>query len=395
MLTKKFIETIYSAASIQRWNDHVRPVAGFSELDKQAHKMIIAYVLAKMEETQNRNEINWINLIEGGLFEFLHRVTLTDLKPDVFHELMEKKGSQLNNWVLQELDDDLESLKGNFKSNFEKYLNDPSYAEAEKRILKAAHYLATKWEFNIIYNVNSMICGIEKRKEEINNEIKKYSDLAGVKSLLKNEKYYGFIDLCGQLGFQQRWAQQHMQPKTSVLGHMLIVAILSYVCLMDKNYCEKRMYNNFYSALLHDLPEVLTRDIISPIKTSISGLDSIIKDYERRQINEKILPLLPEEWHDEIKYFILNEFKNRVIENSSVVEKKEINESYNKNEFSPVDGEFIEAADKFAAYVEACLSIDSGIKSKHLVDAKENLLSKYKNREALGFKFGEIFEYFK
>ena len=49
MLNKEFIEFLYEAAHIQRWNDHIRP-NGFTELDKQAHKMIILYVLARYEE---------------------------------------------------------------------------------------------------------------------------------------------------------------------------------------------------------------------------------------------------------------------------------------------------------------------------------------------------------
>ena len=45
MIRKGLVERFYEAASIQRWNDHVRPVE-LTELDKQAHKMVIAYVIA-------------------------------------------------------------------------------------------------------------------------------------------------------------------------------------------------------------------------------------------------------------------------------------------------------------------------------------------------------------
>ena len=51
MLTKSFIEFLYEAAYIQRWNDHIRP-GGFTELDKQAHKMMILYVLARLLSSQ-------------------------------------------------------------------------------------------------------------------------------------------------------------------------------------------------------------------------------------------------------------------------------------------------------------------------------------------------------
>ncbi len=81
MIQKELIEKIYVAASMQRWMDHIRPVE-FTELDKQAHKMTIAFVIAKYEELINgKGRLDWIKLIEGGFFEFLQRVVLTDIKP--------------------------------------------------------------------------------------------------------------------------------------------------------------------------------------------------------------------------------------------------------------------------------------------------------------------------
>ncbi|HIQ50914.1 MAG TPA: haloacid dehalogenase, partial [Nautiliaceae bacterium] len=42
-MNPKLINLIFSTASIERWNDLPRPVK-FVELDKQAHRMIIAYL---------------------------------------------------------------------------------------------------------------------------------------------------------------------------------------------------------------------------------------------------------------------------------------------------------------------------------------------------------------
>jgi len=44
IITKSLIEKIFQPASLQRWNDQIRPIE-FTELDKQAHKMIIAWIL--------------------------------------------------------------------------------------------------------------------------------------------------------------------------------------------------------------------------------------------------------------------------------------------------------------------------------------------------------------
>lgn len=396
MIRKGLIERFYEAASIQRWNDHVRPVE-MTELDKQSHKMVIAYVVAKFEETERETKIDWIKLIEGGIFEFLQRVILTDIKPPVFHKMMARKGRELNEWVLKQLHEDIKNLKGDFKGKFEEYLLNSDYAKLEKRILRAAHYLATNWEFKIIYNISPFIYGIEKTKEEIENQIEDHYDLIGVQKISLGKKSYGFIDLCGQLRFQQRWAQSPRIPKTSVLGHMLIVAMLSYLCSIEVNSCAKRTHNNFFAALFHDLPEVLTRDIVSPIKGSVEGLQDIIKEYEKLQMEERLFPLVPTSWHEEIRYFTEDEFENRIIKDGRIikgVKSDEINKKYNKDEFSPVDGEILRACDHLAAFIEASLSIKHGIKSHHLDDGKRDLYALYKTKEIAGINFGQIFDYF-
>ena len=396
MITKGIIDRLFEAASIQRWNDHVRPVK-FTELDKQAHKMIIAYVLARSEESDKGIKMNWQELIEGGIFELLQRVVLTDIKPPVFHKMMEKKGKELNETVLKALKADLEDLSGNFRDKFERYLFEKDYSLSEKKILKAAHYLATNWEFRIIYHVSSFIYGIEKTKEALENEIEDHYDLIGVQKISSGKKSFGFIDLCGQLRFQQRWAHSARIPETSVLGHLLIVAILSYLCSIEFQACKKRIYNNFFAGLFHDLPEALTRDIIAPVKRSVVGLERIIKDYEKIQMEEKLLPLLPSPWHEELKYFIEDEFENKTFTGGTVqkgISSGEINKKYNEDRFSPVDGKIIEACDQLAAFREATLSIEQGIESKPLRKAKKDLYENYKRKTIGGIDFGQIFGYF-
>ena len=392
MITKSLIERIFSAANILRWNDHIRPV-DFYELDKQAHKMIIAYMIAKFDE-QYGKKIDWIKLIEGGIFEFFQRVVLTDLKPEIYHEIMSQKKDELNRWVLNNLSADIKALGNGFYNRFEKYLFDATESVYEKKVLKASHEFSTRWEFGIIYPWNKMLYGIEKTKETIETCIVTYKDLIGIKELIMNKKYYGFLDLCGQLRFQQRWAQTFRQPRTNVLGHMFVVAVFAYLYSLDMNICSKRYYNNFFSSLFHDLPEILTKDIISPVKASVKGLEEIIKEYEKKQIEERILPLLPDSWHFEMEYFIENEFSNRIIIDSKIKQVEEIIDKYNIDKFCPVDGKLVEVCDKLAAYIEASLALRYGIHSGSLNKAKERLYEKFANIKIANLSFKEVFDYF-
>jgi putative hydrolases of HD superfamily len=396
MIRKELLELLFEAASIQRWNDHIRP-EHFTELDKQSHKMVYAYVLAKIEEADHGISIDWPQLIEGGLFEFLHRIVLTDIKPPIYYKLMAEKGDQLNRWVIDQLKDRISGLRKDLVTAMEGYFFNQEANSLEKRILKAAHYLATNWEFAIIYRLNEGLYGLDDTKAAIENQIEEHYDLAGVQKLTLGKKTANFLDLVGQLRFQQRWAQSPRVPKTSVMGHMLIVAMMSYLCSVELEACPKRIYNNYFAGLFHDLPEVLTRDIVSPVKRSVAGIEELIKDIEYRQLEERIFPLLPATWHAELRFFTEAEFSSKIIDQGAIkiVQAHEIGERYNQNSYSPLDGEVIRACDQLAAYIETFLSISHGIKSSHLEEGNRQLYNQNSTKNIAGLNFGQLFSYFK
>ncbi len=396
MIREGILRFIYQAASMQRWNDHIRPGKGFTELDKQAHKLFYAYILGKLEE--ETCPVDWIKLMEGAIFEFLHRILLTDIKPAIFHMLMEKHGQQLNKLVMDRLAEiGINDIPRGFGKRMEQYLLDPEYSLHEKKILNASHYMVTNWEFDIIYRMNEGLYGIEETKRNLQKQLEEHQNIDGVRKLVFNQGASDFLNLIGQLRFQQRWAQTQRIPETSVAGHMLIVALFSYILTLEFDACDKRRYNNFFAGLFHDLPEVLTRDIISPVKNSIDGLGELIKTIEDMQMEEMLLPLLPEKWRQEIRYFTEDEFTCKIVLDDKIIQVStdKINEYYNEDLFSPVDGSIIEFCDKFAAYMEAYLSIKHGISSKNLVDGHKDLYSRFARTNIAGIDAGVLFDYFR
>jgi putative hydrolase of HD superfamily len=405
-ITRSLIERVFSAASIERWNDHPHP-SSFSELGKQAHKMVIAYVLARREIDLGHGPIDWTELIEGGIFEFLHRVLLTDIKPPVFHRFMEDREQRrkLNVWVASQYRPDLEYLPGGLSGRFERYILSDA-TSPERRILRAAHYLATKWEFDFVYEWSRRMYRIEETRKEIYSQVEDLADIPSVREILTaweapddQKGVLGFVSLVGQLGFQKRWAQTPRIPQTSVLGHLLFVAILSYLVALEIGACPRRAYNDFFGGLFHDLPEVLTRDIISPVKNSVEGFDDMIRRYERKAMEGKIYPLLPESWIAEIAYFTEDEFRNKIWPESdampTVFADADMSGDHNNPESNPLDGRVIEACDKLAAYIEASLSIRLGITSSALVEGREKIYQRFNRYTLSGFHMGTLFDYFR
>lgn len=394
MINSKLIEHIFKAANISRWNDYPKMV-DLVELDKQAHKFIIAYFIAKLE-----NDVDMRYIIEGGVFEFLSRVIVTDIRPDVFHYIQKNKADQINSWILTNLEPLIEDIdEGKFLERFKSFQEDKDH-QKEKLILKAASYLATKWEFSIVYQTSKFLNDIDELKQKVDEELEDYYELIGVRKIAMNQKLARIIDLSGRLRFQKRWAQTERIPKTAVLGHMLVVAIFGYFYSLKVGASSKRLENNFYCALFHDLPESLTRDIISPVKYGIDGLNEIISEYEMRLIEERILPYIPQSFRAEFSYILgvrdengvlkKDEFENRICRTTSQPYHGSMN-NVNSDEYNSIDGKALKYCDNLAAFVEAGLSISYGVKSKDLIQGFKNIRTKFKkNPKIEGVDFDKI-----
>lgn len=397
MSIKSLAEKIFDAFCIQRWNDKIRTVE-LIEMDKHAHKMIIAYCLGKYEE-RSGNEICWHNIIRGGIFELLRRIVLSDIKSPIYREIKTKypdKFIELNKWVFQRLspliDDD------SIKTDLEKYLVEDNLVDPMSRqILEASHIFSSFWEFQIIKIANPEGTKIAEIDKILHNDLEQFMQLKGMMKIMSKQKIVDFINLCGQLRFQIRWAQTPRLPRTSVLGHMMLVACLSYIFTMRLAPCNKRIYNNFFGALFHDLPEAVTRDIISPVKRAVEGLSEIISEIEVNLAEQEIYGLIEEDWRDEISYFTKDEFSSKVITRRGLkrTSTDTINRMYNEERYSPIDGQLIKVCDQLAAYLEAYVAKKIGITSEHLESGlrmRDDLISA--NLIIGGINFSSIFSDF-
>ncbi|MBO5137490.1 MAG: HD domain-containing protein [Spirochaetaceae bacterium] len=403
MLTKQLALKIFEAFSIQRWNDLVRPF-DLVEMDKAAEKMVLAYILGKFEE-QAGNSIDWDWMIHTALFDLLKKIALCDIKSPVQRMIRREYPDEycrLNQWVIEQY----RTLLGEselFKKFNDYCLYDTSEADPviarTSHVLRAAHKYSTLREFQMLSVVNERF-RLEKIEKELNKDIESHLDLRGLQLLLTKQCPYDFLMIIEQLRFQVRWNQTPRVPNTSVLGHSFFVAILTL--LLEENtdvvFCPTRRYNNFFAALFHDLPEAVTRDIISPVKQATDDLPSIVKHIEEKIVAKELVPLMDVCFKDELLYLIEDEFADKIrvphhdsLLVSKIIEKfkgktagelmnvsfEEINEFYNFPECSPTDGGLIRVCDHIAAFLEADSSIRHGITSAHLQDGRTNLLRIY------------------
>ncbi|MGP1475179.1 MAG: HD domain-containing protein [Treponema sp.] len=401
MIDRDFAHKIFEGFSIQRWNDLIRPF-DIVEMDKAGEKMVIAYIIGKFEE--NRGVfVDWNWIIYASLFDLLKKIALCDIKATVQQILKTdycKEYLKLNEWVLNQYKPIIED-KGLF-ALFAEYLAQksgaaeiPEQSVSASRILSAAHKYATMRELQMLTVVNE-----PERLENINtqilSELQKYLDLQGLQMLMTRQRSFDFIMKIEQLRFQTRWNQTPRIPKTSVLGHCYFVAVMTLL-LCRKNpvpMCRKREVNNFFSALFHDLPEAVTRDIISPVKQATDELPKIVKRIEDDVVNRELVPLMEPFFIDEIMYFISEEFSNRVVKDGKTMEVswEELNSKYNEDKFSPIDGRTVRIADHLSALMEADISIKHGITSPHLEFGRDGILKNYPEGSVVnGISVGNFF----
>ena len=408
MITKDLILKLFEGFSIERWTDLVRPF-DLIEMDKSAEKMVLAYIIGKFEEEKGR-EVDWDWMIYASLFELFRKIALCDIKSPLQRRIRTEYPDEyrrLNEWVASQYKDIIKDDE--LYNRFYTYLTESSENETHisARIFNAAHKFSALREFEMIAGVNEpyRLKNIEK---ELNADIRSFLDLEGLQLLFAKQRPYEFLMVLEQLRFQVRWNQTPRVPKTTVLGHSFFVAIVTL--LLARRYeksctdmglsfsmCPKRRFNNFFSALFHDLPEAVTRDIISPVKQATDTLPSIVKLIEAETVENELKPLMEDIYADELMYFTGDEFDNRILIDgkSQSVSFEDLNNLYNEDKFSPVDGRLVRIADHIAAFVEADSSIRYGITSVQLESGRENLLDLYpKGKIINGFEPASFFSFF-
>ena len=407
-IRKSLLQFVFSGAYMKRWNDKLR-LMELIEIDKQAHKMIVAWLLCQLAGRDKSREERLAleeRVVEGGIFDYLFRLIITDIKPPILYKIKENPEhyERLAAWAVAEAEPHLRPLGEAFWERFVRYAMRPKSKGPAADILAGAHLYASVWEFRLLRHLN------EPFDEEIpeidrgfHEQMASYNHLPGMAELLSGlahpcrnpgagpsadapgDPFHGqtalarFANLCGQLRFQKRWSQTPRIPETSVMGHMFIVACYAYFLSLTLGACPSRRVNNFFSGLFHDLPEMLTRDIISPVKKSFETLGQLIRQYEEDELERRVFAPLMREGHTSVTgrlaYYLGletgSEFHETIVEHGKIrrIDFESLSGSYNDDAFDPKDGEALKVCDTLAAYIEAYTAMRNGITSDQIQQA--------------------------
>jgi len=401
-MNKKLALKIFEGFSIQRWNDLIRPF-DLVEMDKAAEKMVLAYIIGKYEENKGKY-IDWKWMIYASLYDLLRKISLCDIKAPVQQMLRRQFPNEymhLNEWVLNQYKQIMpdEQLFSEFTIYVGRQAGSfpvPEELKTSMDVYRAAHKYSTMRELEMLAVVNEKE-RLKNIRNDLEAEIQPYLYLEGLQKLVTHQKAFDFILKIEQLRFQTRWNQTPRIPATSVLGHCFYVAIMTLLLGRESNpdMCDRRVINNYFSALFHDLPESVTRDIISPVKTATDDLPNIVKKIEDEIVSKELVPLMEPFFADELIYYTSDEFTDRILDKKGKivhVSWEDLNKKYNAAEFEPIDGRLVRICDHFSALMEADISIKHGITSEHLTKGRDGTLAHYKENEIIsGINVNKLF----
>ena len=410
-IRKSLLQLMFSGSYMRRWNDKLRPVELY-EIDKQAHKMIVAWMLTLLNSggysASDQRKLQQ-EVIERGLFDYLYRLVTTNIKPPVFYRICEneKDYKELTEWVLKELRPVLGAPDEGFWERLSAYHRNRDRTSLPDRILTAAHLYASGWEYNIIKPFNTFDEENQSIAESFTERLNALTDLCGVNELIQGHAFFSdsptalgrFAKLCGQLRFQIRWAD------TSVLGHMFLVAGYAYFFSLSLGACPARRINNFFAGLFHDLPELLTRDIITPVKRSVNQLPSLLRAYELQELERRVFGPLSAGGHDplaeRLRYYlglvgegVTSEFDETIRDSSGQVRRlgsfDALHADGNEDCLDPKDGALLKVCDNLAAFIEAHSSVRTGISSPNLHEAIARIRGDFRHRSLGPLSLGTI-----
>jgi putative hydrolase of HD superfamily len=148
-----------------------------------------------------------------------------------------------------------------------------------------------------------------------------------------------------------RWNRLNRNVPTTVAGHSFYVTLTSYILssMEIENGGKIDPVEVIKRALLHDIPESMPGDIITPTKKKVPGFEEVISQVEEQMVSGNLLRGMPDE--------LVKELKSRMLD-----------------PFATTEGELVRAADQFAATVECLMEIRSGNTQPAFRDALHRML---------------------
>lgn len=293
--------------SIVRWNNFPR-VVDIKHLDNVGATLHTALFLAHFEQ-RNGAEIDSLHLIKKIIFSSLADLVLSDINSGTKSFIKRANPEMFETLYYQAfqyfLDQDAPLY---LKKDFQDTLTRKDRAK-EDMILTAAKKYVGLFEaksnaqvYPFIYEVP--LAELQKSLQEIGVE------LPSLEFLLRNESSQKYLSHMYRLVSALRWNMRQRLYPVSVMSHKVIVAYLVYIIGMTGNQQGEKddILSLLYRAIYHDVPELITGDIVTPTKKAVPGFSELLEQVEKDMLEQYFFRYISPEYRAFLEPYILRPF---------------------------------------------------------------------------------------
>ncbi len=136
--------------------------------------------------------------------------------------------------------------------------------------------------------------------------------LPAFQTLLDTPNYEKYLAYIFRLISAMRWNQYTRNTPISVMSHTVVVMYLSYIIGMIGNmHGEKNdIADMMLRAVYHDVPEVITWDIITPTKEAVPGFRKLLEEIEENMLEDYLFSYIPQTYVAYLHPYILHPFED-------------------------------------------------------------------------------------
>lgn len=352
------VNSVHSALiNLRRWSEVAVSSGNYTELAKQAFNSALAYFWAR-EIDHTGVKVDFTKFPKIALFRGFIKTLQCDIREDMLTTILELgciTPEKFRNTIL-------DKFSGNLTTEFLSFIQVDSNC-LESRIYQAATKLATLIELEELRGSIAAEKDYLHKKEEIEKDLIKFSDLPGYEMLI-SPKYLDIFHSLSKLRNRIRWAKHPNIVSCSVLGHLFDVAIFSYLMALEvEPYNEELATRYFFMGIFHDFPETFTGDMPSPIKDALPGLRQATEKFENQAMEENVYSKLSRHMATALRAVMLEDEANAHFK------------------------AFLKLADHLSAYVECWRELDAG---SHHAYYKNVIQDDYYKRKKLPRSFRKL-----
>lgn len=293
--------------AMKRWNNFPR-IEEVSHLDNVWFVIHIALFLAYLEE-KNGNKVDKGFLIKRIIFRSFSSLIISDINSgtrdyikqvdkDIFAEIQSK-------WFKYILE---KEAPENIKKDIENIINNTSNT-LELLIIKVSKKYAGFRECMVNEKVFEWMYDVPLK--QINAVLEEErGNLKSLDLLLANSNYIKYLDQIRRLNHSMRWNQETRIFPISVMSHLVVITFISYIIwsIENDNWADIDIKELMLRSIYHDIPEVITGDIITPTKKAVDWFSDVLEKVEIKMMDDYIFSYLEPDYKDQVFNYMLKPF---------------------------------------------------------------------------------------